>query len=116
MNEVTFRDVATDALRYWEPRRLIYNAVLVIVVVGYFIAGWPANRSEFAFDTALYLIALWVLANIAYTTVYIVDVFVQYSAFRPVWLRYRWILFLVGTLFAAIVARGFVLGLFLPVP
>ena len=24
----TFRDMITDALRYWEPRRIFYNAIL----------------------------------------------------------------------------------------
>ena len=28
------RDAITDALRYWEPRRLAYNAVLALIVLG----------------------------------------------------------------------------------
>jgi hypothetical protein len=31
--EPKFRELAADALGYWEPRRLIFNAVLALEVV-----------------------------------------------------------------------------------
>jgi hypothetical protein len=37
------REIITDALRYWERRRLVYNALLTaIVVVTHAVVGWPA--------------------------------------------------------------------------
>jgi hypothetical protein len=32
------REVLTDALRYWEPRRVGYNVVLALIVLGW--VGW----------------------------------------------------------------------------
>ena len=43
----------TDAIRYWEPRRFIYNAALVLVVVGYFFAEWPVSRTTVRVDGLL---------------------------------------------------------------
>ena len=47
------RDLTTDALRYWELRRLFYNLVLAVIVTGHFIAAWPASRILLTFDSAL---------------------------------------------------------------
>lgn len=107
----TIRDIATDALRYWEPRRLIYNAVLAVIVLGYFFAGWPASKPEATLDAVLGLFLLAVLANVAYCAAYIADVFIQLSGFRAPWSRFRWLLFILGTAFAAILTRFFSMGL-----
>jgi hypothetical protein len=32
MTEIAARDALSDAIRYWEPRRILYNAVLLLVV------------------------------------------------------------------------------------
>lgn len=45
--------------------------------------------------------------NIAYCAAYAVDVIARLSAFRPQWLRMRWVLLLVGIAFAAILANFF---------
>ena len=46
------------------------------------------------------------------TVAYLGDVFVQFSGFTTHWRRWRWLLFVVGTLFAAAITRFFALGLF----
>src|SRR5437773_10013713 len=84
-----FGELAADALRYWEPRRLIYNAVLLAVVGAHFIAGWPASRVFLARDPLLLFFLLAVLANIAYCAAYGVDLFVQFSGLRQIWDRRR---------------------------
>ena len=33
MESVTVRDSFTDAIRFWEPRRVIYNLVLAVIVI-----------------------------------------------------------------------------------
>src|SRR5206468_3554400 len=72
----SLRDVISDALRYWELRRLLYNVLLAAVVGAHFIAAWPTSRSSLTLDGLLALFVLAVLANIAYSTVYVADVFI----------------------------------------
>jgi hypothetical protein len=106
------REMITEAIRYWEPRRLVYNAVLAAIVCGYFVAHLPDSRAALGMDGLLTLFLLAVLANGCYCAAYFVDLFAQYSAFRPQWLRWRSGLFVVGVVFAAILTRFFALGFF----
>ena len=104
----SFRDLVTDSIRYWEPRRLLYNAVLAVVVIGYWIAG---SSVPLSLDWMLVLFVLAVLANLCYCAAYIADLFAQYSRFQGVWRRWRWLLFMLGVVFAAVITRFFALGL-----
>jgi hypothetical protein len=108
------RDAVTDALRYWEPRRLVYNGVLTTIFLGYFVANWSYSSTVVSLDGTLGVFLLAVLANIAYCTAYLGDVFVQISGLRDVWHRWRWVLWLIGTVFAAIITRFFAMGFFTP--
>jgi hypothetical protein len=108
----TIKDRLTDALRYWEPRRVIYNLVLAAIVLFYFAKSYPASKAQVTFDGCLLMFVLAVLANIAYCAAYLPDVFAQSSGFADTWRKYRWILFLTGVLFAATITRFFVFGLF----
>ena len=103
---------AANALRYWEPRRLVYNAVLALVVLGHFAARWPASRDALSLNLALGVFMLAVLANIAYCAVYVPDLFVQFSGLDAVWRRGRVILLIVGTAFAASMTHFMAPGLF----
>jgi hypothetical protein len=114
MNSSELREYFTDAIRFWEPRRLIYNVVLAAIVIAYFAAGYPVSKSMLSMDFALVLFLLAVAANIAYCAVYLADVFVQASGFREVWLRSRWVLFTIGTAVAAIITRFMAMGMFQP--
>src|SRR5215470_8980940 len=110
MDEMTIGDMLTDAIRYWEPWRIAYNAILVVVVVTVFVLDWPESRSVISVDLLLRFFILAVLANAAYCSAYVVDIAVQLSAFRASWKRYRWILFAIGAVFASIIARFITLG------
>ena len=112
MNEMTTREVLTDAIRYWEVRRIAYNVILVGIVVVVFIAQWPESRSALSADLAQGLFIFAVLANVAYCAAYVVDVAAQYSAFQATWKRYRWLLFGVGVVFAGIITRFISAGMF----
>lgn len=105
MTPVTPRDALSEAIRYWEPRRVLFNVLLTVVAGTVYMANFPNERREFSFDTVQSLIVLAVLANIAYCAAYPVDVLAQLSAFRSTWLRFRWILLLVGIVFASILAN-----------
>jgi hypothetical protein len=96
-----------DALRYWEPRRLIYNAVLAAVVLGHVLVGWPESKLALSMNVLLGLFFLGVLANVCYCAVYLVDLFVQFSGLRGAWLKWRAALLAVGTAFAAVIAHFF---------
>ena len=108
----SLRDALTNALAYWEPRRLVYNAVLAVVVLGCLVATWPQSREAMSLNLGLIVFVLAVIANALYCLAYVADVFVQLSSVRTAWLRSRWVLLWLGTAFAAIVARFVALGLF----
>lgn len=109
--KVSLREAVTNAIGYWEPRRLIYNAVLVAIVLWYLVRSLPASRAVIGFNLLLVLFVLAVLANLCYCAAYIPDVVAQFSGFRPVWLRYRSLVLVIGILFAGIIARFFTLAL-----
>jgi hypothetical protein len=112
METPTFRESVSDALRYWEPRRLAYNALLSVIVLFYFFRAYPASKAILTLDSILGLFLLAVLANVAYCAAYVADVFAQWSSYRDLWRRYRWLLFCVGMLFAAILTRFFSINMF----
>jgi len=104
-SEVGLREAFTDAIRYWERRRIVYNAVLILIVVWYFVAGLPESSSKLRFDVFLVLFVQAVVANFLYCAAYPIDAFAQLSSKRAAWLRLRWLLFLIGLTTAAIMAR-----------
>ena len=100
------------ALRYWEPRRLIYNGTLAAVVLAHFVLAWPASREKLSVDLLLGFFILAVVANVAYSAVYVVDLFVQFSGLDRPWRVGRPVLLFIGTAFAAIITHFVVQGQF----
>ena len=68
LETATIREWATDAIRYWEPRRILYNLVLAAIVLTYFAMGLPATKGLLTVNFVLMLFLLAVLANVAYST------------------------------------------------
>jgi hypothetical protein len=97
-------DILTNAFRYWEPRRIPYNLVLVAVVAFFVVKIGPHLRGLLRWVDILPLFVLAVMANVCYSAAYVADIPVQYSSFRAAWQRWRWALWLIGTLFAAALA------------
>ena len=98
--DTNLRAILTDAIGYWERLRLPYNGVLA-GVVGYCLL--PRLLNPGGLDGGIIALELFlcaVLANVAYTTAYLVDVPVQLSGYRDRWRRWRIGLFVVGTAFA----------------
>lgn len=112
METQSLRESLTDAIRYWEPLRLAYNAVLAAIVLIYFWKGYPASKGNLTIDGILLIFLLAVLANVAYCTVYLVDIFAQSSGFRETWRRVRWFLFAIGLLFAGVLTRFWAAAMF----
>jgi hypothetical protein len=114
MADVTAREALSQAIRYWEPRRLLYNAILLFEVGAIFALHLPASRAALGVDLVLILFVLAVLSNVAYCACYLIDVAAQLSSFTAIWLRYRWALFLVGVAFAGALTYFLSQGLFFP--
>jgi hypothetical protein len=97
------RQRIADATRFWEPRRILYNLVLAAIAVSWVVATWPHFRGAMTLSSFLLLAILALLANVCYSAAYIVDISMQRSAPKVVWERQRWVLWLLGTLFAIVV-------------
>ena len=104
MNE--FKHSVANALRYWEPRRVLYNALLTAVAVLWVVLTWPHFRpvrllgipAGDTYPALLILVVLAFLANVCYCAAYLVDVPLQLTF--PAWRKYRGVLLLTGTVFA----------------
>lgn len=98
--DAPLQDLITDAIRYWELMRLVYNGVLAVLVL---VRAWPVLPSRWSGEWLPALATLFVLAvaaNVAYCAVDPVDGFLQCSEFRAAWRRYRWMQFVTGLLAA----------------
>ena len=103
---------AANGLRYWEPRRIFYNVVLAVVVLGHLFAAWPRVQARLSFDLTLQVFLMAVVANLCYCAVYLADVFLQLSALEEAIRIGRALLLGVGTAFAATIAHFMAKGMF----
>jgi hypothetical protein len=100
-----FRSFFAEAIRYWEPRRLIYNLVLTAVCAAWTVVTWPHFRPALTLTSLLLLSLLALIANICYSSAYLMEILFQRSSPSAVRRRLRWALWLVGTLFAIVLAN-----------
>ncbi len=100
-----FRDILSDAIGYWEPRRIAYNLLLTAIVVAWVAWSWPHFRPAITFESLVAVTVLAVLANVCYCAAYVADLAMQYSHFGRLWVRWRWGLWVGGTLFAVALAN-----------
>ena len=98
------REIFSDAIRYWEPRRIVYNLILAAVVISWLLLTWPHFRVALTLQSLLKLLILAALANVCYCAAYLADAAMQSSPFQVKWRRWRWALWLLGTLFAVVFA------------
>jgi len=96
---------AANALRYWEPRRLIYNGVLALVVLAHFTLRWTVWKPQLSSAVLIGMFIMAVLANVAYCAVYVVDIFVQFSGLDAPWRVGRIVVLTIGTAFAAAITH-----------
>jgi hypothetical protein len=92
-------------MRFWELRRIPYNIVLATVVMVWVSATWPHFRPALNWSSLLLLFILALLANACYCAAYFVDIPMQLSSVSSVWRRGRWGLWLLGMLFAIVLAN-----------
>jgi hypothetical protein len=100
-----FRPLLADAIHFWELRRLFYNLALTAAAFAWVAFSWPHFRPAFTLASLPPLTVLALLANACYCAAYLVDIPMQLSTLAATWKRRRWILWLVGTLFALLLAN-----------
>ena len=98
------REMVTGMIRYWELRRIWYNLALVLLCVWWVVHTWPHFEPAMTLSNLGRILILAVIANVCYSSAYLVDLTLQASSFAPAWRRWRWLLWLAGTLFALLVA------------
>jgi hypothetical protein len=99
------RALFSDSARFWETRRIFYNLALAVVVLLWITLSWPHFRPAFTLISLLQLAVLALIANALYCAAYFIDLPMQLLAFSPSWKRRRWMLWLLGTLFAILFAN-----------
>lgn len=99
------RDIFRNAARFWETRRLVYNALLAAVVILWLVITWPHFRNAPMPKSLVLLAVLALIANVCYCAAYLVDIPIQHTAAQAQWRKYRWILWLLGTIFAIVLAN-----------
>jgi len=100
----TFGSKFSEAARFWEPRRIVYNGALTAVVLAWFILTWPHFRPALQWQSLLLLLVLAAIANVCYCAAYLADLLLQCSKFREVWRCRRGWLWLAGTIFGVLLA------------
>jgi hypothetical protein len=100
-----FRELLSDAARFWEPRRVSYNLALVAIVFAWLIATWPHFRPALTLASLGVFTVLGLIANACYCAAYLVDIALQSSSIRDRWRRWRWVLWLAGVIFAIVLTN-----------
>ena len=101
----SFRETLAVAARFWEPRRIAYNAVLCVIVAAWMATTWPHFRDALSLFHLGQMLVLALLANVCYSAAYLVDLAAQLSALNAVSRKTRWALWIAGTLFAILLAN-----------
>ena len=89
-----------NAARFWEPRRLIYNAALTATALFWLFKDWTHFRPALSWYFLGVIAVLALLANLCYCAAYLADVVIQNVLLNSRWNRTRWAIFTLGTLFA----------------
>jgi hypothetical protein len=101
MNDAPHPDpTLAGAARFWEPRRILYNAILTAVAIFWIAISWPHFRPALTLSALAPMAVLALLANLCYCAAYFPDLHLQVLLSPASLRRFRWTLFIFGTLFA----------------
>lgn len=98
----SFRSFLHSAAKFWEPRRVLYTLLLAAVFAAWVVLSWPHFRPAMTPVHLMQFAVLGILANVCYTSAYLLDVPLQRSFAGASLLRSRWALWIVGTLLATL--------------
>jgi hypothetical protein len=94
-----------NAAKFWERQRLWYNAVLLLVVGLWVVFTWPHFRPAMNLVALGKMTVLALLANLCYCAGYAMEGFIQPLLQQAYWRRLRWVVWVVGMLFALLLAN-----------
>jgi len=101
----SLREGISSAVRFWELRRLVYNIVLTLLVIGWVVFTWPHFFPALSFFTFVIMLKLAAIANLCYCAAYPVDMALQLLSLIPECLRRsRTLLWWAGMIFALVLA------------
>lgn len=89
-----------NAARFWEPRRLLYNLLLLVVVAIWVSKTWPHFRPAMNLEGLGVAVVLGLLANVCYCAAYLAEILIQNATSTASWNRQRWAIWVAGTLLA----------------
>jgi hypothetical protein len=92
----------SSASAYWEPRRAPFNLALALIVVAQIAWTWPRSRAQLGIAPLGPLLALVVLANIAYSTAYFADIAIRRTSAPVAWRLWRHAVWMAGTIVAGV--------------
>ena len=104
------------AARWWEPRRLWYNAVLFAVVGALFARTWRRLAPELSPGNIVRLLVLVLIFNLFYSAAYPADVALQTVRAPSHRHAARWAVWITGTVFAMLLETYWYLDEILPPP
>ncbi|MHB8839414.1 MAG: hypothetical protein ACYC7F_10740 [Gemmatimonadaceae bacterium] len=105
-----------DAVRWWERRRITYNAVLTALFVALTIHTSPRLQPELGPDKILPLLVLALLANLCYSTGYLLDPLLSASPNARIRHRAQLAVWVAGMCLAMLIETYWFLDEILPPP
>jgi hypothetical protein len=97
-----WRTSLRQAVRFWEPLRILYNAVLALFALLWLVGTWPHFRPAFTPMHLAQVAVLALLANLCYSAVYLLEFAMQWSGLRGKQRMLRWTLWSAGLLLAIV--------------
>lgn len=94
-----------DAIGFWEPRRVWYNAILLAIVVLWIVLTWPHFRPGLTWLNLGRMTVLALLANVCYCAAYLLEFLTQGALPQPLRRRARYTVFVLGMLFAIVLTN-----------
>jgi hypothetical protein len=101
----SFKESLSDAIRFWEWRRIPFNAILLLVVLCWLFGTWPHFREALKLINLLRMAVLALLANLCYSAAYLVDLPLKLFIGNAGPRGWRWGLWSAGMLLAFVFAN-----------
>ena len=95
----------SEAVQFWELRRIWYTGALVVVVMLWVVCTWPHFRPALTFVAFGKMLGLGLLANVCYCAAYLTEVFVHAFSSNAARRRLRWAIWILGMLFALLIGN-----------
>src|ERR1700733_15115479 len=91
-----------EAARFWEPRRMVYNGILTVIVLLWLVLTWPHFRPAMTLSALVAMLVLAFFANVCYCAAYGAELALQPLVSNSTRNRWRWVLWIAGTIFAIV--------------